>query len=395
VRDGISAARYLASGHLVYAQGTALFAIPFDPQARAGRGGSVPMVDAVRRSSNGFSDTAFFDVSETGTLVTVPGIPNGGSGDRIERTLAWVDRDGREDPLPVRPDEYTMARISPDGTKVALVLGSPILGGTRPAIWLFDQRTENLSLLTADPTGGDGPVWSADGRRIFFRSLRGDTPGVYAIEVDTGETKLLASFSPEFPNIMPWTISPDDRTLGLITTQDITTLSLADGELAWLLHNPEIIEHQPSFSPNGEWIAYYEASGPGTAEINIRPFPAVSRTRIPVGRGLQPVFSRDGSNLFFLDAAMTETQRDKGDGLAAVPITYEPTPRVGTRQRLFATAGYFLSAPGRAWDVDPNGQRFLMIREPATNDDEGELPAARIDVVLNWFEELNRLAPTE
>jgi serine/threonine-protein kinase len=380
VVEGGSAARYLPTGHLVYAQGTALFAIPFDPQARTVRGGPVRMVDALRRSANGISDTAYFDISKTGTLVTLPpSSPNTG-----ERTLAWVDREGREEPFPVRADDYTYVRISPDGTKVALNVGTTI--GRSPAIWLFDQRTENLSLLTGDPAGDGGPVWSADGRRIFFRSNRGDAAGVYAIEIETGQTTLLAASSPELPFLLPWTMSPDDRTLGLVAfvgNVDIVTLSLADGELARLLHDPQIIENQPSFSPNGAWIAYQEGPDGGTGEINIRPFPAVSRTRIPVARGAAPVFSRDGSELFFFD----------GQGLSAAPISYEPTLRVGAPQRLFETTARFPSAPGgRAWDVDPSGERFLMIRAPSAAA-AGTEP--RIDVVVNWFEELESRVPTQ
>jgi dipeptidyl aminopeptidase/acylaminoacyl peptidase len=283
-----------------------------------------------------------------------------------------------------------MARISPDGTKVALVLGGLLVTNTPSAMWLFDQRTENLSLLTADPASDDGPVWSADGDRIFFRSGRGGSSGVYAIVPDTGETTLLASSSPEFPGPLPWAISPDGRILALVTaTSDlnIATLSLADDDSTFerLLHDEKVNENQPSFSPNGEWIAYEEGSGDGSSEINIRPFPDVSRPRIRVGPGTSPVFSRDGSELFFID----------GDGLWATPITYEPTRRVGAPRRLFDTTAYFLSAPGRAWDVDPSGQRVLMIRAPATGEGDGGQPAARIDVVVNWFEELKSRVPVE
>jgi hypothetical protein len=97
------------------------------------------------------------------------------------------------------------------------------------------------------------------------------------------------------------------------------------------------------------------------------------------------VFSRDGLELFFFD----------GQGLSAAPITYDPTIRVGTPSRLFPTAVYFLNAPGRAWDVDPSGERFLMIREPATAERDGEQPTARIDVVINWLEELKSRVPVE
>jgi Tol biopolymer transport system component len=386
IREGGSAARYLPTGHLIYAEGTALFAIPFDPETRTVRGGPVRVLDALRRSAIGLSDTAYFDVSETGTLVSIPEGPSAGA--RIETTLTWVDRDGREEPFPVRrPGNYTMARISPNGENVALVLGSP-LGDTQVDIWIHDQRTENLRQLTADPAKDEGPVWSADGSRIFFRSVGGNAAGVYAIDVDTGETTLLAPSSPEFPQPLPWTISPDGRTLGLVnTTSDfnIATLSLADRELAHLLNDAEVDERQPSFSPNSAWIAYEEGAADASDEINIRSFPDVSQRRIPVGPGSSSVFSRDGSELFF----------QSGDSLVAVPISYEPTLRVGPPTRLFETTAYSLNAPGRAWDVDPSGQRFLMIRAPAVGGRDGGQQNARIDVVVNWFEELESRVPVE
>jgi serine/threonine-protein kinase len=390
VWEGGSAARYLPSGHLVYAQGAALFALPFDPATRTVRGGPVPLLNGLRRS-NGITDAAQFAVSDTGTLVMVPGSPNAIVQTGITTTLTWVDREGSEAPFPVRPDDYTLARISPDGTKVALVVGAALARPTSPSIWIFDLQTENLSLLTADAEGDDGPVWSADSRRIYFRSFRGDPPnGVYAIDVDTGETTLVAS-SVDHPFPLPWTVSPDDRTLGLVsalTVQEVNlaTLSLADGEFAFLLREPTS-ENEPSISPNGAWLAYSESAAPGdvNAEINIRPFPGVARTRIPVGRGGGPAFSRDGSELFFV----------ADGGLMAAPITYEPTLRVGTPRRLFGSAAYMWAVVGRAWDVDPSGERFLVIRVPGTAAPDDETSPDRIDVVLNWSEELEARVPVE
>jgi hypothetical protein len=208
---------------------------------------------------------------------------------------------------------------------------------------------------------------------------------MYAIDVDTSATTLVGS-SPEFPGAMPWTVSPGDRTLGLINATgdfNIATLSLADGEFAHLLNEERMHESEPSLSPNDAWIAYEEGSEDNSArEINIRPFPDVSRRRIPVARGHSVVFSRDGSELFFLS----------GDSLVAVPITYEPTISVGPPRELFETTGYFLTGPGRSWDVDPSGQRFLMIRT-ASPTVAGAAP--QIDVVINWFVELESRVPIE
>ena len=390
VWEGGSAARYLPTGHLVYAQGTALFAIPFDPTTRTTSGGPVPLVQGLRRSANAFTDTANFSISDSGTLVLIPGDLNAQAAARIETTLSWIDRNGNEEPLTVRPDDYTMARVSPDGTKVALVVGAQLGRELPPAVWIYDIATRNLRLLTTDPPVQDAPVWSVDGRRIFVRAGRPpETPiSVQAIELETGEATVLAEASSDFPFLLPWAAAPDGRTLGLVnalslTDVNVATLSLEDGALASLLSGPGN-QNQPSFTPDGTWIAVSEQPEGGVAEINLRPFPAVARTRIPVGRGESPVFSRDGSELFFFD----------GQGIVAAPISYTPTLSVGTPQRLFEAPGYLWAIVGRSWDPDPSGERFLVIREPAGTD-ATEPEARQIDVVLNWFEELKSRVPVE
>ena len=107
-----------------------------------------------------------------------------------------------------------------------------------------------------------------------------------------------------------------------------------------------------------------------------------------MGPGQQPVFSRDGSELFFFNDS----------AIQAADVTYEPSLKIGTPHRLFPTAGYMPAALGRAWDPDPSGKRFLMIRDPAStasNASGNASPQLKIDVVLNWFEELKRRVPTQ
>jgi hypothetical protein len=401
VVEGGSAARYLPSGHLVYAQGRALFAIEFDAAARSVRGGAVSVAEGLARSSSGFSDTANFAVSETGTLALIAGRVEAADS-RIETTLTWVDRSGREEPLSIRPDDYTMARLSPDGTRVALVIGAA-LGRPRSqaSVWIYDFRTENLSLLATDPAITDGPVWSRDGSRIFFRGFRPDErevggSDVYSIELTTGEVTLVAAGSDSFPRLMPWAFTPDGQTLAIVNARDlgdvnIATLSLRNQQFADLFSDDDN-HSQPSFSPDGAYIASRDILANGPEEILIRHFPAVARTRYPVALGTQPVFSRDGSELFFYD----------GRGIAAASVSYEPALRIGAPRRLFESNDYFWGDYGRAWDPDASGQRFLMIRnpvvlrvvEPASS---GAASVAadrpRIDVVVNWFEELKSRLP--
>lgn len=396
VWQGGSAARYLPSGYLTYAQRNALFAIPFDADTRSVRGSPVQMVrNLFRGALPVVTDTANVAVSDTGTLALVQGVSNIGVSlvrARAETTLVWVDRDGNEEPLDVRPDDYTQARISPDGQKIALAVGSVFQAQERPpAIWMYDLTTGNLSLVSGD-ISADAPVWSTDGRRLFFRSMRQDAPGIYVVELDTREITLVAAYTADAPFAVAWSISPDDGTLALVSSTsgadiNLATLSLADGKFTPLLQAKEI-EVEPSIAPNGAWIAYQLGASAITragSEIEIRPFPAISSTRIPVGQGERPVFSSDGSELFFFD----------GHDLATAPISCEPTLRVGKRRKLFELTNYVVSVLGRSWDVDPSGERFLMIRSPDAPVAATETSRPRMDIVLNWFEELKERVPAE
>jgi hypothetical protein len=137
-------------------------------------------------------------------------------------------------------------------------------------------------------------------------------------------------------------------------------------------------------------MLYYEFTQPTTAdtEINIRPFPDVRQQRRPVGPGTHGVFSADGSEIFLFD----------GTGLSVAPVQYAPF-RVGAQQRLFRGEYWYgvagpTGALGRAWDVDANNDRFVMITMPDFGDgQEEEQSSVQINVVLNWFEELNERVP--
>jgi serine/threonine-protein kinase len=381
-----SAARYLPTGHLVYAEGSSLFAIAFDPAARAVRGGPVPLVSGLRRSSNGFTDAANFTVSDTGTLVYMPAERAPNATDRITTSLTWIDREGREEPLPLRPDDYTFARISPDGTRIALVVGAGLGRTLPPAIWIYDLATRNLSLLATEPASNDGPVWSTDSRRIYFRGIIAGGNRLFSIDLETRATTVVAETGPGFEYALPWSLAPDEATLALVNAQseteiDTAILSVADGEFAPLLAG-EGQQNEPSLSPNGAWLAHAESSPGSPSEINLRPFPAVTRTRIPVGLGSSPVFSRDGSELYFFD----------GSGIAVAEISYEPTLRVGEPRRIVESDAYMWALYGRTWDPDPSGERFLVIHDPAARNII-EPERAQIDVVMNWFEELERRVP--
>jgi len=215
LRSGGSDARYLPTGHLAYVFENVLFASAFDPATLELDDERVSLIQGVRTADGAgvIGGSGFYALSNNGTLVYVPGAAGAGAT-RPEKRLAWVDRLGNAEPLSVRADDYTMARVSPDGTKIALVVGSTLpRSDPAPDIYIFDLETENLTQLTFDPEADDGPVWSRDGRRIFFRSYRQNGSGaVYAIPSDGGTAEFLAR-SPTGENPLPWSISPDGKTL--------------------------------------------------------------------------------------------------------------------------------------------------------------------------------------
>jgi hypothetical protein len=304
--------------------------------------------------------------------------------------LSWVDREGREEPLSIPPDDYTTVRVSPDGSKAALVVSEASIRAVPPTIWIYDLQTTNMRLLTTEPASQDGPVWSADGGSLYFRSPGEAAFNVHVVDLETGDVALVASGTADgFPFPMPWSVSASGNVLALVNglTEDdidIATVALPSGEPTRAL-SAEGLQNEPTISPDGAWLAYYEGPPGGPFEIRIRPFPALGRTVIPVSPGQFPVFSGNGSELYFFD----------GEGIAAAAVAFEPGFRVDTPRRLFTMDGFLPSVRGRSWDPAPDGTRFLMIRDPGSivATDSGDTAPQRVDVVLNWFEELKRRVP--
>ncbi len=110
----------------------------------------------------------------------------------------------------------------------------------------------------------------------------------------------------------------------------------------------------------------------------MRPFPNVDdgKWQISSDGGVAPVWHPKGQELFYRN----------GNALEVVSIKTEPTFTQGSPEVLF-TGNYLTGTTNRQYDIAPDGQRFLMIQIEQT-------AAAQINVVLNWFEELKRLVPT-
>jgi serine/threonine-protein kinase len=379
VVDGAADARYVPTGHLVYAVGDTLFGVAFDTKTKRTRGSGVALVDGVARS--GTLPRSQFSIAGDGTLAYVRGLVGGA------RTLVWVERDGREAPIAAPARNYIYVDLSPDETRVALDIRDQ-----ENDAWVLDLERVTLQRLTSDPGYNRGAVFSPDSRRIAFTRALGDTEEIYWQAADgSGSPEALTDGSGM--QMHPVDMTADGATL-LYTNADLprdifmTPLAGPAGPGTPLLAGPAS-ESGPTVSPDGRWLAY-SSDETGSYEIYVRPFPDVGAGRwlVSTGGGIHPQWSRDGTELFYL------VPRGPDVAMLAVPVEPGPTFRPGAPAELFA-GPYFYAAAVAApdvYDVSTDG-RFLMIKQPEAPD-EGQ---AQPDIVIveNWFEELKRLVPVE
>jgi len=364
------APRYARSGHLVYVQAGTLFAAPFDLNTLKTTGTAVQVAQGILQTVTGFPNIS---ISTTGTLVSVAGTVN------TDRNLVWVSRTGAVQPVALSAHDYDWPRLSPDGRRVAVEVG----GQT----WIFDIARETLTRLAFEGTQNDSPAWSPDGSRIVMRSNRSGPPARLFWQNADGsggqEEVNTPQASTQVGGGTPTSFAPDGQHIAFFrndskTKRDVWVVSLKDHTTSLFLGTPAT-EGAARFSPDGRWLAYVsdESGGP---EIYVQPYPGPGgKWQISNGGGIEPAWNPNGRELFYRVA----------DKMMAVPVTSQPTFSAGKPVALFT--GDYLASPfpatGVTYDVSPDGQRFLMVKEQAS--------AAQINVVVNWFEELKRLVPTK
>ena len=362
--SGVMNPRYLSTGHLLYSTPGGLMAVTFDLERLEVTGVPLPVLDGIRTETYG---AAQYAISNDGLLVFVPG------QSAAVGSPAWVDRHGKVERLPFRPESYGSFRISPDGTKLAI----SVLGATNQ-IWIFDLLGKGEPQRFSTEENEQHPVWSPDGTRIAFSGLENGNVNIFWRPADRSRERerLIKKDSV----LSPGSWSPDGQLLALVeqtpSSLDISILNLKTRELQPFLAS-RFIEWGPAFSPDGRWIAYTSDES-GQFEVYVQPWPPaggkwqVSRT---TGGNEEPVWSKDGRELFYRN----------GRRWMAVPVSTSPAFSAGAPQLLFQ--GDFLNAPGLEYDVSPDGKRFLVLQPADTS------PPKELCVIVNWFEEINRLVP--
>ena len=351
--------RYLPGGHLAYSAGDSVYVVPFDPARLEVRGEPV-------RSPDG---AAAFTVSDDGTLVYALGLS------RKRRELVWVDRNGREERLGTPVADYAYPRLSPDGKRIAL----DVFGPDRD-IWMWDIERRIMERFTLDPTENSLPAWTRDGTKLVVSSAASGIPNLYLQEVDGsgGRQRLLES-----PNMQrPFSVAPDGRLLFVEAVptrgRDVLALSLDGSRAVEPLLTSAANEIAPEVSPDGRWLAFASDES-GRYEVYVRPYPqtAGGRWQVSASGGRQPVWSKDGRELYY---------RDFGGAVVMVPVRAGPSFQPGVAVTLLPPGrtymGYGSGMGARTFDVSADGTRFLMVKT---------LDAARepsFVVVQNWLANL-------
>ena len=372
--DGGREARFVSTGHIVYAYQGVLFAVPFDVNTLKVTGGPTPVVEGVRNSgvTTGASQ---FSVAGNGTLIFVPGPVSGGSSGAL-RTLAFRDRSGNEiERLKVPPRSYLFPRVSPDGTRVAVSTDDD-----KPDVWIIDPT--GASAPRQLTLGGNSrvPVWSADGLRVAFRSNREGDDSIWWQKADgTGTAERLTKAETGTVHA-PNSWSPDGKYLAYTVVRGgsdvaVWILSLEDKKATLFAEQ----SRNSAFSPDGQWLAY-QSSEAGQNQIFVQPFPATG-AKYPVVPGGHPFWSHDGGELFYNPAAQQ---------IGVVRINTRPTFSFG-EPSVFSTAGLVSRNPSgfpRVWDVAPDRKRLIGVTEVTESATSGEAATQQIEVVLNWFTDL-------
>jgi hypothetical protein len=371
IRGG-SHARYAPSGHLVYAAAGTMRAVPFDLARLAVVGAPIPILPDPLMPGSGGAD---FAISANGTLVYV----TGGESAAPVRSLAWVDRQGRETPIVAPPRYYSFPRLSPDGARVAFFIQDQELD-----VWTLELARGTLTRVTFDRTVDIYPVWLRNGRQLLFSSARAGAVNLFSQAADGtgGVTQLTRS-----PDIHHATsLSPDGTRMVFTATtaktrHDIMQLELDGSHAVTSLVQTPFSERNGDISPDGRWLAY-EANDAGQFNIYVRPYPDVSRGQwqVTTDGGTRPLWAPDSQELFYLSAAGTALMR------VGVPegSTWASTAATKLFEGPYRPAG---NQAGRTYDVSRDGRRFLMIKQ-----DRPDAPAS-IVVVQNWLEELTRMVP--
>jgi serine/threonine protein kinase/Tol biopolymer transport system component len=357
-----------SADHLLFWREGTLMAQPFDPAARrlAGEARAVTAGVAMNAGSNNF---ASFNASAAGVLAY-----SEGTRGRVAR-LSWFDRAGKLLSTVGEPDDWRSIALSPDGRHVAASRFDESANSSVD-LWTIDLERSVSSRFTfeANLSMNNAPAWSPDGAFIAFQQSQSndageDRTGIYLRPFNgNGDAQLVSKTAAQ---ISDW--SRDGQYLTFNsggTASDVWVLPLAGDRTARALMTTRFAEREPTFSPDGRWIAY-SSNESGQMQVVVEPFPSTGgKFQVSRHGGRWPTWRADGRELFFL----------RPDGtLMAAAISTEGRFEAGSPQALFSTGLLNPAAGQRKFAVARDGKRFLVNSVQRNAEEQRQ-----ITVILNW-----------
>ena len=313
-----------------------LLALPFDRRRAKPTGPPVTIARDVSQP-DGFTSRAA--VSASGAIVYAQG------GGALPRELFLVSRSGQATRIAGEARLFANPRLAPDGRRLAIGITDPATSGQD--VWLLDLPQGTWSRLTTNGIS-NRPIWTPDGSRVIYSS--NDDLWWIASDGSGKPDSLLVS------NGSRWggTVTADGRELVFhelgSTREGIRRMAFDSAPVSTSILTGRFAESAPALSPDGRWLAY-QSDETGHTGVYARPYPTPgARVSISLQGGAEPVWARNGRELFYR----------AGDSLMAATIESGAGLAVSARRLLFR--GSFMAGNGfREYDVTPDGSQFVML----------------------------------
>ncbi len=358
-----------AAGRLLAVRDGSLLAWKFDASSGKTSGDPVPVVDKV--ASDEITALSVVSVSAQGMLLYQSGA--GSNGDRH----VWMDATGKELSQVSEPTVYGPTRISPDGSRIA----TPVIGQFgNSSLWIWDLAGGTRSLASAANEYVDATVWSADGRTLYFDIFNPDLrTELRMVAADGSQPERILIKSDR--NLLPVDVTSDGKWLlyeeakvGAPTDAELKAFPLVPGLQPLTVLEPVADGSNARLKPgSNDWLAY-QSNQSGRAQVYLTRFPHPgAKYQVSKDGGVQPVWSKDGKTLYYLDPYRKLTAVDIQTSGEAVQI--------GAAKPLF-TVGIRHSISTEAYDIARDG-RFLVV-------DSITESTAPLVLVTNWDAELKK-----
>ncbi len=369
-------ARYASSGHVIFARGDSLWALPVRGASLEAAGDAVPIIFDLEIYEQ-FANVGY-SLSNEGRLIYVSGAIDSSSG---QFAPVFVSSSGIERALPIEAGRYGSPQFSPDERYLSLTRNS----AQGSDVWLFNFEGQTLERRTFDDISSRA-VWTSAGDRLVYRC------GVDICSVASNGTGSSAPILEEFPQSFPNQELNDGTLLISAGNPSETFVANASQKAENIIERLELAPPNSNtgfmrISPDGNWLAY-QSQETGRLEVFVRPFPDTGGGKWQVSRngGSFPLWDKSSNRLFYWDsyqdAAMASTFEFSEQGGSSMSISF------GTPELLFSGNGRFATTTWPYWDYSPSSDEFVIIK-PEISTQDILSSQTQLFVIENWFDELN------